>query len=71
MFWLTEASVSRNNLSMTVTCEHANSMLSSTWLQSIGGGGEPGEPIRGRSATPGPVASEDSGAGITSPGAVL
>jgi hypothetical protein len=45
---VTEASFSCNNHFAMATCEHANSALSSTCLQSIGGGGRPGEPDRSR-----------------------
>jgi hypothetical protein len=38
MSWLTEANISCNNLFVTATCEHANSALSSTRIQSIGRG---------------------------------
>jgi hypothetical protein len=38
MSWLTEANISCNNLFVTVTCEHVNSALSSTRIQSIGRG---------------------------------
>jgi hypothetical protein len=71
MLQQTEANVSHSNLSTTVTCEHANSVLSSTCLQSIVGGGEPEEPLRGNPATAGPMTSEDLGGAIASPGAVL
>jgi hypothetical protein len=37
MFWLTETNISRSELSAMVTYEHVNSMLSSTFLQLIGG----------------------------------
>jgi hypothetical protein len=71
MFWLTETNIPRSELSATVTYEHVNSMLSSNFLQLIGGGGEPGEPGRSSPTTPGPATFEDSGAGIASPEVVL
>jgi hypothetical protein len=57
MFWSTEANVSRSNLSVMATYEHANFALSSTCLQSIGGGRQQGETGRSSPATPGLVAS--------------
>jgi hypothetical protein len=63
--------LSHRNLSATATYEHANSALSSTCLQSIGGSGESEEPGRSSPVAPGPTAPEDSGAGIASPGAAL
>jgi hypothetical protein len=71
MFWLTETNISRSELSAMVTYEHVNSMLSSTFLQLIGGGGEPGEPGRSSPTTPGPATFDDSGTGIASPEVVL
>jgi hypothetical protein len=53
MFWPTEAKVSCNNLSVLVTYEHMSSVLSSTHLQLIGGGGRLGEPSRSKPDTPG------------------
>jgi hypothetical protein len=63
----TEANVSCSSLSASVTCEHANTTLSSTYLQSIGRGGKPREPGSSDSDTPGPTAPEDPRAGVTSP----
>jgi hypothetical protein len=71
MFQLTESKVSCNSLSEFVTCEHANSALSSTCLQLIGGGGRPGHPGWSMLDTLGPTMLEDSGAGVASPGVSL
>jgi hypothetical protein len=71
MFRPTKASVSCNNLSASMTYEHANSMLSSTRLQLLGGGAKPGEPDRTSLDTPGPTMPEDPGAGVMTPRAVL
>jgi hypothetical protein len=71
MYWSIEVNVSHNNLSIMVSCKHMISALSSTRLQSIGRGRKPGEPYRSSPATLGPVAPEDPGARIASPGAVL
>jgi hypothetical protein len=67
----TEAIVSCNILSVSVTCEHANVALSSTGLQSIGGGRRLGEPGRSNQDTPEPTAPKDSGAGVASLRAAL
>jgi hypothetical protein len=69
MFWLTEASVSCNNLSAVVTCKHVNSVLSSTHLQSIGRGGKLEEPSRRSPDTPRPTALKGPRAGAASSGA--
>jgi hypothetical protein len=54
-----------------VTCEHANFATSPNPLQSIGGGGELGEPGKHRPDIPGPTTLEDPRAGAVSPGAAL
>jgi hypothetical protein len=71
MFRLTEANVVWNNLSTSVTYEHMNSVFSSTHLQSIGGGGELGEPSRSNPDTLMPMLLEDPGAGVALPGVAL
>jgi hypothetical protein len=53
------------------TCEHANTALSLTYPQSIGGGGKLGEPNRSNLDTPVPAAPEDQEARFTSPRAAL
>jgi hypothetical protein len=53
MFQPTEANVSCNNLFVAVTYEHVNSTLSSTHIQSIGGGGKMREPSGGIWIPPG------------------
>jgi hypothetical protein len=63
MFQWTEASVSSSNRSAVVTYEHADSALSSTCLQSIGGNEEAGGPSMYDPHTPGLMVLEDLGAG--------
>jgi hypothetical protein len=63
MFWLTEASVSSNNLSAVETYEHVDSASSPTSLQLMGGGRKLGEPSRYSPDIPKPAAPEDLGAG--------
>jgi hypothetical protein len=71
MFLLMEANVSCSKLSTSVTYEHASAALSSTWLQSIGGNGEPGELDRSNPGTLRLVAPKDPGVGVASPGAMV
>jgi hypothetical protein len=71
MFWQTEANVSHNSLSASVTCEHVSAALSSTYLQSMVGARKPGEPGRSNPDTSELVAHEDLGVLVVSPGAVL
>jgi hypothetical protein len=63
MFELTEVSVSCSNLSVVVTCEHTDSALSPTCLQSIGGGGKLGEHGRCSPNTLGPAVPKTRGLG--------
>jgi hypothetical protein len=63
MFWLTEANVSCNNLSVVVTCEHVSSASSPTHLQSIGGGRMLGQLGKRSPNNPEPMAPDDPGAG--------
>jgi hypothetical protein len=60
-----------NNLSVAVTCEHANFALSPTRLQLIGGGGKLGEPGRSSPDTPMSATPKDLGAGYASSEAAL
>jgi hypothetical protein len=71
MFRLIEANAACNSLSTSMTCGHMNIVLSSTRLQSISGGKKPGQPSRSNPDPPGPMAPEDPGAQVGSPGAVL
>jgi hypothetical protein len=71
MFRSIDASISYKNLSMMVTCEHADSASSPTRLQSIGGGGKPGEPHRCNPNTLEPAVPKDPGVAAASPGAAL
>jgi hypothetical protein len=71
MFWSTDASVSCNNISAVATCEHMDLASSPNRLQSISGGGMPGEPGRCSPDTPGPTVPKDPGAGATLPRAAL
>jgi hypothetical protein len=66
MFRPAEDSVSHSNPSMMATCEQMNFMLSSTFIQSIHWSGEPRESDSSSLVASGPVAPEESGAGITS-----
>jgi hypothetical protein len=71
MFWWTDATISCSNISMAVTCEHADSASSPTRLQLMGGGGEPREPGKYNLDIPRPTVLEDPGARAASPGATL
>jgi hypothetical protein len=71
MFRPIEASVSCNNLSASATYKHANSTLSFTRLQLIGGGRKPRELRRSSPDTPSPVVPEDPGAEVALPEVVL
>jgi hypothetical protein len=71
MFRLMEAIASCNKLSASMTCKHVSAALSSTWLQLIGGNGEPVELDRSNPGTLELVAPKDLGVGVASPGAML
>jgi hypothetical protein len=71
MFQLTEANVSCNSLSTSMTYEHMSIVLSSTYIQLIGGGRKVGEPDRRNPNTPRPTSLEDAGARVVSPRAAL
>jgi hypothetical protein len=71
MFRQIEANVSCCSLLTSMTCEHTSAALSPTCIQSIDGCGKPGEPDRSNLDTPWPIAPEDPGHGVVSPGAAL
>jgi hypothetical protein len=67
---MTEASVSHSSFSMTVTCEHAYSVLSSTGGQLIDRDEELRGPSRSNPIILEPSAPEDPGPGIAPLGSV-
>jgi hypothetical protein len=71
MFRQTEANVSYNSLSASVTCEHVSAALSSTYLQSMVGARKPGEPGRSNPDTSGLATLEDLGVVVVSLRAAL